>query len=114
MAEKIRFQNFDSFFEYYMMAHQNKKNLALHFWGTSLFLLATLVGNFLIFESAWLAMLPFAVLGYGMAWFGHFKFEKNKPATFGYPFWSFRAGILMYIQILIGKIKLNTENFKSH
>merc|ERR1712129_15900 len=27
-------------------------------------------------------MLAVAIIGYGFAWFGHFYFEKNKPATF--------------------------------
>ena len=33
-------------------------------------------------------MLLIAFVGYGFAWFGHFYFEKNKPATFIYPSYS--------------------------
>ena len=31
------------------------------------------------------------VSGYSFAWLGHFRFERNKPATFRFPFYSFAA-----------------------
>jgi hypothetical protein len=31
-------------------------------------------------------------------------YEKNRPATFGNPWWSFRADWVMYWQMLTGKI----------
>lgn len=34
-------------------------------------------------------LLSGAVCGYGCAWIGHFFMEKNKPATFKYPLFSF-------------------------
>ena len=40
----------------------------------------------------------------GGAWVGHFFFEKNKPATFDYPLYSFRADWIMYWQMLTGKL----------
>ena len=30
-------------------------------------------------------LLAAPVVGYGFAWYSHFKFEKNKPATFQAP-----------------------------
>jgi hypothetical protein len=44
------------------------------------------------------------VCGYGFAWIGHFVFEKNKPASFKQPFYSFVSDWLMYKDILTGKI----------
>jgi hypothetical protein len=42
--------------------------------------------------------------GYAFAWVGHFFFEKNRPATFKYPFYSFAGDWVMYKDILIGRI----------
>jgi hypothetical protein len=44
--------------------------------------------------------------GYGFAWIAHFFVEKNKPATFKYPFWSFIGDHKMYLEILKGKHKI--------
>ena len=46
------------------------------------------------------------VFGYFFAWIGHFVFEKNKPATFQYPLYSFIGDWVMLKDILIGKIKI--------
>lgn len=40
------------------------------------------------------------VVGYGAAWIGHFFVEKNKPASFKYPLWSFRADWVMWSKII--------------
>jgi hypothetical protein len=54
-------------------------------------------------SNAW--WLPAALLcGYGFAWIGHFAFEKNRPATFKHPLWSFMGDWLMYAQIWARKI----------
>ncbi len=45
------------------------------------------------------------VVGYGFAWVGHAFFEKNKPATFTYPFYSLASDFLMFWDILTGRIK---------
>ena len=56
-------------------------------------------------------MIRFALLfalisGYAFAWIGHFFIEKNKPATFKYPFYSFIGDHKMFIEILQGKHKI--------
>jgi hypothetical protein len=45
------------------------------------------------------------VQGYAFAWVGHFFFEKNRPATFTYPFYSFLGDWVMWKEILTGKIR---------
>ena len=43
------------------------------------------------------------IFGYGFAWVGHFFFEKNKPATFKFPIYSFMGDWMMFKDILIRK-----------
>lgn len=44
------------------------------------------------------------VFAYGCAWTGHFGFEKNRPATFKYPLWSFVSDLRMWSHMLRGKL----------
>jgi hypothetical protein len=44
------------------------------------------------------------IVGYAFAWVGHFFFEKNKPATFRHPFYSFIGDWRMWWETLIGKM----------
>ena len=100
---KKKFNSFKEFYPYYIGEHENKYNKLLHFIGTTLFLIFFIN---LIF-TAEIKYLAYAFLsGYGCAWFGHFFIEKNKPATFTYPLYSFVADHLMYIEILRGKHRI--------
>lgn len=49
-------------------------------------------------------LLLYPVIGYGFAWVGHFVFEKNRPATFDYTWWSFLGDYKMYGLWVSGKI----------
>ncbi|MDH4290508.1 MAG: DUF962 domain-containing protein, partial [Aquincola sp.] len=40
----------------------------------------------------------------GFAWVGHFVFEKNKPASFKRPLYSFMGDWVMYRDIWTGRI----------
>lgn len=63
----------------------------MHCVGTLLVFIGLLV--FLVTRHwLWLIFMPLA--GYGLAWIGHFLFEKNKPATFRYPIYSFIADLI--------------------
>ena len=96
-----RFASFREFYPFYLSEHANRVSRRLHFAGSSLALgfalLAMLRG-----DARWL----FAALlsGYAFAWVGHFFFEKNRPATFKHPFYSFAGDWVMFKDILIGKI----------
>lgn len=96
-----QFNSLAEFYPYYLSEHQNVTCRRLHFVGSSL-VLGCLAALVLTGQWFW---LPVAFLcGYGFAWVGHFIFEKNKPATFKYPLYSFVSDWLMYKDILTGKI----------
>ncbi|MDR6956220.1 hypothetical protein J2W43_000183 [Pseudomonas brassicacearum] len=101
MENTRRFNTFAEFYPYYLSEHSNSTCRRLHFVGTSLlmliFLLAFVAGTWW-----WLLALP--VAGYGFAWVGHFFFEKNRPATFQYPFYSLLGDFVMYRDMLLGKV----------
>ncbi len=95
------FRNFAEFYPYYLSQHENKTCRRLHFVGTFLVILLFIYGVVTL-QPAWLLLLPIA--GYGFAWAGHFFYEKNKPATFEYPWWSLMGDFKMFKDILNGKV----------
>ena len=83
--ETKEFKDFQEFYPFYLSQHRSKINRKFHFIGTTL---ATLIFIYSIITFN-LTTIPFGFLiGYGCAWFGHFFYEKNKPATFRYPLYS--------------------------
>jgi hypothetical protein len=101
-AERQKFGSMAEFYPFYLSEHSNRTSRRLHFAGTSLglvFLAAAIVTL-----NGWF-VLAGLVCGYAFAWVGHFFFEKNRPATFSYPFYSFAGDWVMWSEILRGKIK---------
>ena len=87
---------------YYLGEHTNRTCRRLHFVGSALIVLivvATVIGTL---RPLWLLSVP--LVGYGFAWVGHFGFEKNRPATFEHPLYSFAGDWVMFKDILVGKI----------
>ena len=74
----------------------------LHFIGTS-FVFAAAGCFFVTGELPLLIIMPLA--GYGFAWYGHFVYEKNKPASFKFPLYSLMGDFRMFWDILSGKLK---------
>ncbi|HEV2321459.1 MAG TPA: DUF962 domain-containing protein [Gammaproteobacteria bacterium] len=95
------YASFKDFYPFYLGEHQNRICRRLHFFGSSLVLL-TLV--YVILTGLMWALLLMPLFGYGFAWIGHFFFEKNRPATFTHPFYSFMGDWVMYRDILTGRI----------
>ena len=54
------------------------------------------------------------VAGYGFAWVGHFFIEKNKPASFKYPLWSFISDYKMVFYMLTGKMNREVERIRTN
>lgn len=105
MSEK-RIQTFEEFWPFYVGEHRSPVCRALHFIGSTLSLVV--LGTAIAMQNWWL--LPLAlVVGYGFAWIGHFFIEKNKPASFKYPLWSFFADWKMWAYMLTGRMGTEVE-----
>jgi hypothetical protein len=98
-----RFSRFVDFYPFYLTEHTNRTSRRLHVIGTGL-VITTAVVALATGRYGLLWFLP--VLGYGFAWAGHFFFEKNRPATFKYPFYSLAGDFVMFKDdVLTGKIR---------
>ena len=93
--------NYEEFWDFYVQEHSKPMTRALHFIGTSLGL--ALLAWFM-WNRMWLYIPVCFVVGYAFAWFAHFVVEKNKPATFQYPFWSFISDYKMMSYMLVGRM----------
>jgi len=100
---KHKFSNFSEFYPYYLSQHSNNICRRFHFLGVISSLL-TFVALTLTFKWAYIPLVPF--IGYVFGWTGHFFFEKNKPASFDYPFYSFWGDIMMAKDIILGELNL--------
>ncbi len=78
----------------------------MHYLGTTLALFALILAIVLQMPSLILLAL---ICGYGPAWIAHFYIEKNRPATFSYPFWSLLSDFRMYFTWLSGKLPRELE-----
>jgi hypothetical protein len=105
MAEPQTFQTYDEFFHFYLTQHSDPRNLILHAIGTTLGVLVVL--GALLPGHPWYSLLFFPI-GYGFASTGHFVLEKNRPATFGHPFWSFISDFRMVGLMLTGRLGSRT------
>lgn len=99
MSRDIR--SFAEFWPYYLREHGKPTTRLLHYIGTTLVVGITLFALFSGRSTLFIA-IPFA--GYGFAWVAHFLVEKNRPATFTYPLWSFIADFKMWAMWLTGRL----------
>lgn len=100
MSEE-QFSSYEEFFAFYLRQHSHSGNRLLHATGTLLGL-AIFIGALITHHYVWaLLWIPVA---YGCAWTGHFLIEKNKPATFGHPWWSFISDFRMLALMLSGRL----------
>jgi hypothetical protein len=96
-----RFSSFGEFYPFYLSEHTHRVSRRLHFFG-SLGGLWCLLQSVSDAQPLWL--LAGLIWGYSLAWVGHFAFEKNKPASFKQPFYSFLGDWVMFKDMLTGKI----------
>ena len=106
MNQTNRITSFEEFWPYYVREHSTAGCRALHFIGSALGIVC--LATTFVTGNLWLILLGL-VLGYGFAWIGHFFIEHNKPATFQYPLWSFRADWKMWFLMLTGRMRMEVE-----
>ena len=95
------YRSFREFYPFYLSQHRDRTCRRLHVVGCA-GALAILGGAFALGRPWWaLAALGF---GYGCAWIGHAFFERNRPATFRHPFYSFIGDWAMFRDVLSGRI----------
>jgi hypothetical protein len=104
-----RFNSFSQFWPFYVIEHSNRATRLLHLLGTTagiatvIYFIAT--GRWWLFP---LGLIP----GYGCVWMAHFFIEKNKPATFQHPLWSFMGDYKMIALMIAGKMNREVERAK--
>jgi hypothetical protein len=95
------FRTFAEFYPFYLSEHANRTSRRLHFTGSSIAI--ALIATALVTRWWWF-LLAAMVQGYAFAWIGHYFFERNRPATFKYPWLSLMGDWRLWWEILSGKI----------
>jgi hypothetical protein len=100
------FRSFAEFYPFYLSEHRHPVSRVLHYCGTwgAVFCVAGLIATG---EPLWL--LGALMSGYTFAWFGHFIFEHNRPATFRFPFYSLASDFRMWWELNLGKLKFRDQ-----
>ncbi len=98
--EPKRYSRFREFYPFYLAEHSRRGTRVLHFFGTGagLICLALAIGYG---APSWI--LLGLGLGYGFAWLSHAFIERNRPATFRHPFYSFLADLRLFLELLSGR-----------
>lgn len=100
---QLPIQDYHTFYRFYLTEHRNIMSRRLHVTGSSI--------GLYFFAKAIVKSKPryFAyglISGYACAWVGHFIFEKNKPASFKQPLYSFISDWRMFADVLKGNLSL--------
>ncbi len=96
-------RNYSEFYRFYLTEHRHMVSRRLHVAGSSI--------GLYFFAKAIRQRKPRYALygllsGYACAWVGHFIFEKNKPASFKQPLYSFISDWKMFADVLRGQLSL--------
>jgi hypothetical protein len=104
-----RIRTYAEFWDFYVAEHSQPLTRLFHFAGTTLGLVLLV---WIIKSGNWLYFPLCLVTGYAFAWFSHFVIEKNKPATFKYPLWSFISDYKMVFYMLTGRMNAEVERVR--
>jgi len=97
-----QFHSFMEFYPYYLSEHSNQTCRRLHYLATA-GVIAVILYVLLSSDYEYVLILP--IVGYLPSWIGHFAYEKNRPASFQYPFYSMLASWTMLTDMLKGDLR---------
>ncbi len=101
-----RYTTFSEFWPYYLSEHSLPATRLWHFIGSWVGLVNLVLA--VVLRSGWYVLAGF-LSGYAFAWVSHFFIEKNRPATFTYPLWSFAGDWKMWFFTLTGRLGAELE-----
>jgi hypothetical protein len=93
--------SFKEFWPFYLSQHLNPTCRKLHFVGA---IFGLILAGAAIYFSEWALLVGALFVGYSFSWIGHWAFEKNRPATFRYPIFSFLGDWKMFSFFLSGRL----------
>lgn len=100
---QLPIKNYAKFYRFYLTEHRNIMSRRLHAVGSS-------VGIYFFSKAIRQRQPKYFIYGlasgYACAWIGHFVFEKNKPASFKQPLYSFISDWRMLSDIVRGNLSL--------
>jgi len=88
---------YQQFWLRYLRVHSRPNTRALHYVG-SVLAFGTLV--IAIATLNWRGLIAAPLIGYTFAWTAHYAIERNRPETFGHPFWSLFSDVRMLLLAL--------------
>lgn len=98
MDNEERIRTYREFWPYYLEEHSRPMTKFLHLVGT---ILGTGILIWAVVTGNWYFIAAGLAVGYAFAWISHFFIEKNRPATFKYPLWSFISDYRMAAAMLL-------------
>ncbi|ENU97606.1 DUF962 domain-containing protein [Acinetobacter variabilis] len=102
-SPQMPIRDYHEFYRFYLTEHRHIMSRRLHFAGSS-------IGLYFFSKAIRqrkAKYLAYGLLsGYACAWIGHFIFEKNKPASFKQPLYSFISDWCMFADVLRGNLSL--------
>ncbi len=100
-------KNYHEFYRFYLTEHRDITSRRLHAVGSS-------VGIYFFSKAIRQRKAKYIayglVSGYACAWVGHFIFEKNKPASFKQPLYSFISDWRMLSDVVRGNLSLQNRS----
>jgi hypothetical protein len=106
MTERIT--TYEKFWPFYLGEHSLPATRWFHFVGSTLGVIALVAG---LVQGSMMGLPAGLFSGYAFAWFSHFVIEKNRPATFTYPLWSFGSDWRMWALMATGRLDAELARF---